>query len=87
MESLEKGKWGKWKIGIVYQSFKAQDGVTKGDQIWAGRSYLEWPIQYLYPLQLNCDVNQYKDKWSMCFQIHNDDSIAFWSKVCHFNII
>ena len=34
--------------------------LSKLVQLGAGRSYLEWPIQYIYPLELNCDVNPVK---------------------------
>ena len=51
---------GKWKIGIVHQLFKSQDGVIRGVRFRAGMSCLERPIQCLYPLELKCDVNLVK---------------------------
>ena len=53
---------GKWKIGIVQQLFKGQDGIIRGVWLRAGKSYLERPIQSLYPLELNCDKNPVKSK-------------------------
>ena len=35
---------GKWKIGIVHQLFKGQDGVIRGVRLRAGKSHLERPI-------------------------------------------
>ena len=32
-----------------------RDGVTRGARLRAGKSYLERPIQHLYPLELSCD--------------------------------
>ena len=51
---------GKWKIGIVHQLFKGQDGVIRGVRLPAGKSHLERPIQCLYQLELNCSVNPVK---------------------------
>ena len=51
---------GKWKIRIVNQLFKSQDGVIRGGRVRAGKSHLEQPIECLYPLELNSDVNPVK---------------------------
>ena len=51
---------GKWRIGIVHQLFKDQDGVICGVCFCAGKSHLERPIQCLFPFELNCDVNPVK---------------------------
>ena len=40
--------------------FKGQDGVVRGVRLLAGKSYLEQSIQFLYPLELTCDVNPVK---------------------------
>ena len=50
----------KRKIGIVHQLFKWQGGFVRGVLLPPGKSQLERPIQYLYPLELNCDVNLVK---------------------------
>ena len=50
----------KGKTGIVHQLLKGQDGVIRGVCLRAGKSYSERPIQCLYPLKLNCDVNPAK---------------------------
>ena len=51
----EERNRGRWKIGIVDQLIKGRDGVVHGVRLRAGKSYLERPIQHLYPLELSCD--------------------------------
>lgn len=46
---------GKWKICIVEQLIQGRDGVVRGARLRAGKSYLERPLQLLYPLELTCD--------------------------------
>lgn len=50
----------KWKIGILHELFKSQDGATRGVRIRAGKRYLEQPTQYLDPLELNYGVSPVK---------------------------
>ena len=45
--------------------FKGQDGVIRKVHLRAGKSYLERPIQCLYTLELNCDVNLVKSNTSI----------------------
>ena len=51
----EERNRGKWKIGTVEQLIQGRDGVVKGARLRAGKSYLERPLQLLYPLELTCD--------------------------------
>jgi hypothetical protein len=44
-----------WKIGIVEQLIPGRDGVVRGVRLRAGKSFMERPIQFLYPLELHCD--------------------------------
>ena len=46
---------GKWKLGIVEKLVPGTDGVVRAVRLRAGRSYLQRPIQHLYPLELSCD--------------------------------
>ena len=46
---------GLWKIGIVEQLIPGRDGVVRGVKLRAGKSFMERPIQFLYPLELHCD--------------------------------
>ena len=51
----EERNRGKWKIGIVEQLIQGRDGVVRGARLRVGTSYLERPLQLLYPLELTCD--------------------------------
>ena len=46
----------KWKLGVVVQMIKGRDGVIRAVKLRAGKSFLERPIQFLYPLELSCDM-------------------------------
>ena len=46
---------GLWKLGIVKELVTGRDGVVSGAKLRAGRSYLERPVQHLYPMELSCD--------------------------------
>ena len=46
---------GHWKLGIVEELFPGRDGVARSVRLRAGKSFLERPIQHLYPLELSCD--------------------------------
>jgi hypothetical protein len=45
----------KWPLGIVEELFLGKDGVIRAVKLRAGKSYLERPIQHLYPLEPSCD--------------------------------
>ena len=53
---------GQWRIGIVDEMFPGSDGVIRAVKLRAGKSYLERPIQHLYPLQLSYDRTPDKSK-------------------------
>eukprot|EP00794_Sanderia_malayensis_P001273 gene1273-biopygen494 len=46
---------GQWKIGIVEELIPGRDGIVRAVKLRAGKSHLERPIQFLYPLELHCD--------------------------------
>lgn len=46
---------GKWPLGIVEQLYEGKDNVVRAVKLRAGKTHLERPIQYLYPLELTCD--------------------------------
>ena len=52
----EEKNCGHWKLGIVVKLITGRDGAVKGVKLRAGKSYLERPIQHLYPLELSCDM-------------------------------
>ncbi len=46
----------KWKLGVVDEMIKGKDDVVRAVRLRAGKSFLERPIQHLYPLELSCDL-------------------------------
>lgn len=44
-----------WKIGIITNLISGRDGIVRAVKLRAGKSSLERPIQFLYPLELHCD--------------------------------
>ena len=46
---------GKWPLGIVEELFEGRDGKVRAVKLRAGKTFLERPIQHLYPLELACD--------------------------------
>ena len=52
----EQRSRGKWKLGEVDNPIPGSDGVVRAVPLKAGKSFLERPIQHLYPLELNCDM-------------------------------
>ena len=44
------------ELGIVAELISGRDGFVRGAKLRAGKSYLERPIQHLYPLKLPCDM-------------------------------
>ena len=51
IKSEQKNR-GKWKIGVVDNLIQGRDGVVRAVKLRAGTSFLERPIQHLYPLEL-----------------------------------
>ena len=51
----------KWKIGTVDKLCYGRD-VIRAVQLRSGKSFIQRPIQHLYPLELNCDINREKEK-------------------------
>ena len=49
-----------WKTGIVHQLLPGRDGITRSVKLRAGKSYLERPVQHLYPLELQCEQKMTK---------------------------
>ena len=49
--------WGKWKLEVVDTLIGGRDGVVKAVWLRSGRSFIERPIEHLYPLELACDVS------------------------------
>ena len=47
---------GKWNIGIVEELYKGKDSVIRAVKLRSRKTYIERPIQFLYPLELSCDT-------------------------------
>ncbi|XP_048580704.1 uncharacterized protein LOC116619237 isoform X2 [Nematostella vectensis] len=54
VKSEEKNR-GKWQLGIVSSLITSKDGEVRGAKLRAGKSYIERPVQLLYPLELKVD--------------------------------
>ena len=54
IRSEEKNR-GKWPLGVVDKLFNGRDGIVRGVKLRAGKTFLERPIQHLYPMELACD--------------------------------
>ena len=46
---------GKWLLGRVDQLITGKDGVVRGAKLCIGKSVIERPVQFLYPVELSCD--------------------------------
>ena len=49
---------GKWNIGMCDKLYRGQYGVIRAVGLRTSKLYIERPIQYLYPLELHCDVEK-----------------------------
>ena len=47
---------GAWVTGVIIELITGRDGVIRGAKVRTGKSILERPVQFLYPMQLNCEV-------------------------------
>ena len=47
---------GKWNIGIVEELYEGKDNVIRAVKFCSRKTYIERPIQFLYPLELSCDT-------------------------------
>ena len=49
---------GKWNMGIVTKIFQGIDDEIRAVELRAGTEKLEGSIQYLFLLELSCDINR-----------------------------
>ena len=47
---------GKWNIGVVEELYEGKDNVIRAAKLRSRKTYIERPIQFLYPLELSCDT-------------------------------
>ena len=58
----ESKKRRRWKIGIISELFQGKDDQIQGARVKTPRSYLDRPIELLYPLELHCNRCKIKSK-------------------------
>ena len=47
---------GKWNISIVEELYREKDNIIRAVILPSKNTIIERPIQFLYPLELNCDT-------------------------------
>ena len=65
----EEKNRGVWRIGIIEKLIQGRDNVVRGVRLRAGKSYLERPVQHLFPLELSCDMPS-KSKENTALDVH-----------------
>ena len=55
LNKVNDKKRGTWKFRITQEMYWRKDQVIQAVKINTSNGYLEWPIQLLYPLELNCN--------------------------------
>lgn len=60
IRSDEKNR-GKWPLGVVVELFNGRDGVVRAVKLRAGKTFLERPIQHLYPMELTCEIERRRE--------------------------
>ena len=45
----------RWPLVIIQELYPGRDGVVRAARLRSGKSFLERPLQQLYPLELSCD--------------------------------
>jgi hypothetical protein len=58
----EEKNRGVWRIGIVEKLIQGRDKVVRGVRLRAGKSYLERPVQHLFPLELSSTCHRSQKK-------------------------
>lgn len=54
IKSEERNR-GRWKLGVVDTPIKGRDGIVRAVRLRSGYSFIERPVQHLYPFELACD--------------------------------
>ena len=49
---------GKWNIGLVDKLYRDEDRLIRAVGLRTSKPYIDRSIQYLYPLELHCDVEK-----------------------------
>lgn len=54
----EEKNRGKWKIGVVDKLIPGRDRIVRAVRLRTEKIYLKRPIQFLYPIELHCEVKK-----------------------------
>ena len=57
----EQKNRGAWALGLV-DLITGKDGVVRGVKVPTGKSIIERPVQFLYPMELSCDDKEERPK-------------------------
>ena len=52
----EERNRGRWKVGVISSLIVRRDGVVRAARVHAGKFFIERVTQYLFPLELSCDL-------------------------------
>ena len=53
---------GVWSLGVLIELITGKDGVIRGAKVRTGKSTIERPVQFLYPMELSCDDTDERPK-------------------------
>lgn len=56
---------GTWPLAIVNRTFPGKDGIVRGVELKTVTGFIERPVQLVYPLELDCDINATGKQTSM----------------------
>ena len=56
----EQKNRGAWTLGVLIELITGKDGVICGAKVCTGKSTIEQPVQFLYPMELSCNNRDLK---------------------------
>ena len=56
MIKIDDKRGGKWNTGVVEELYEGKDNIIRVPKLRSRKTYIERPIQFLYPLELSCDT-------------------------------
>ena len=59
---FEQKNRGAWMLGVLTELITGKDGVIRGTRVRTGKSTIERPVQFLYPMKLSCDNTDERPK-------------------------
>ena len=58
----EQKNRGAWTLEVLIELITEKDGAIRGAKVRTGRSTIERPVQFLYPMELSCDDTDERPK-------------------------